>query len=434
MLGFGPDAATDMTDTAPPDRAAGDAAGVVDEFAHIPRSRGRHPIVAIAGALLAFFLVFHVRRDLRYALSSGEPVDLGRASAVFANGRATSGLENRYVRVSGLPDRESALQIDTKGSWVFSQLFRVLGTGDRLFLHRRQSPLPAALAEVDTFQGRLIRVDDLSFAASIRSYFSTHVAATHFFTPEALGRALAARQPGTPLAVVDTSGDTVSLDERETVAIDVTQPDEVKIGLPRDRFHTEDDARAALASHGGQVVKALGSIKARPSPAAPESGPLSATTEPSQRWTFVVKFPQPAEQSALDSIGDLGHDVEIRDARQTIEVKLEEISAVAGAPGALVVRPGQGAPRRLEPSTMVAIHTMAPVVIPDDAYLLVEGDTPREHLPTVLITLILVMFGAINLVGLARELVTSNAGTLGGSPPPPTMDYARQSRAPSTRS
>jgi hypothetical protein len=423
-----------MTDTAPPDRAAGDAAGVVDEFAHIPRSRGRHPIVAIAGALLAFFLVFHVRRDLRYALSSGEPVDLGRASAVFANGRATSGLENRYVRVSGLPDRESALQIDTKGSWVFSQLFRVLGTGDRLFLHRRQSPLPAALAEVDTFQGRLIRVDDLSFAASIRSYFSTHVAATHFFTPEALGRALAARQPGTPLAVVDTSGDTVSLDERETVAIDVTQPDEVKIGLPRDRFHTEDDARAALASHGGQVVKALGSIKARPSPAAPESGPLSATTEPSQRWTFVVKFPQPAEQSALDSIGDLGHDVEIRDARQTIEVKLEEISAVAGAPGALVVRPGQGAPRRLEPSTMVAIHTMAPVVIPDDAYLLVEGDTPREHLPTVLITLILVMFGAINLVGLARELVTSNAGTLGGSPPPPTMDYARQSRAPSTRS
>lgn len=393
-----------MTDTAPPDRAAGDAAGVVDEFAHIPRSRGRHPIVAIAGALLAFFLVFHVRRDLRYALSSGEPVDLGRASALFASGRATSGLENRYVRVSGLPDRESALQIDTKGSWVFSQLFRVLGTGDRLFLHRRQSPLPAALAEVDTFQGRLIRVDDLTFAASIRRYFSTHVAATHFFTPEALARALAARQPGAPVAVVDTSGDAVSLDERETVAIDVAQPDEVKIGLPRDRFHTEDDARAALAAHGGQVVKALGAIKAKPSPAAPEAGPLSATAEPAQRWTFVVKFPLPAEQSALDTIGDLGHDVEIRDARQTIEVKLEEISAAGDVPGALVVRPGQGPPRRLEASTIAAIHTMAPVVIPGDAYLLVEGDTPREHLPTVLIALILVMFGAVNLVGLAREL------------------------------
>ena len=404
MLGFDPDAATDMTDTAPPDRAVGDAAGVVDEFAHIPRSRGRHPIVAIAGALLAFFLVFHIRRDLRYALSPGQPVELGRASEVFGNGRATSGLENRYVRVSGLPDRESALQIDTKGSWVFSQLFRVLGTGDRLFLHRRQSPLPAALAEIDRFEGRLIRVDDLTFAASIRSYFSTHVAATHFFTPEALAHALIGRQPGAPLAVMDTSGDTVSLDERETVAIDVTQPDEVKIGLPRDRFATEDDARAALASRGGQVVKALGSIKAKPSPAAPEAGPLSATPEPTQRWTFVVKFPELAAQSALDTIGNLGHDVEIRDARQTIEVKLEEISAAPDAPGALVVRPGQGSPRRLEASTMAAIHTMAPVVIPDDAYLLVEGDTPREHLPTVLIALILVMFGAVNLVGLARDL------------------------------
>jgi hypothetical protein len=47
---------------------------------------------------------------------------------------------------------------------------------------------------------------------------------------------------------------------------------------------------------------------------------------------------------------------------------------------------------------------MAPVVIPDDAYLLVEGDRPREHAPTVVIALILVMFGAVNLVGLFREL------------------------------
>ena len=92
-----------MTDTAETNRAAGDAAGVVDEFAHIPHSRGRHPVVAVAGALLAFFLVFHIRHDLRYALSSGEPLDLGRASAVFGHSQAVSGLENRYVRVAGLP-------------------------------------------------------------------------------------------------------------------------------------------------------------------------------------------------------------------------------------------------------------------------------------------------------------------------------------------
>ena len=412
-----------MTDTAETNRAAGDAAGVVDEFAHIP-SRGRHPVVGVAGALLAFFLVFHIRHDLRYALSSGEPLDLGRASAVFGHSQAASGLENRYVRVAGLPDRESALQIDTKGSWVFSQLFRVLGTGDRLFLHRRESPLPAALAESDVFEGRLMRVDDLSFAASIRGYFSTHVAATHYFAPDALARALAARHPGAPLPLVDTSGDTVALDERETIAIDVAEPEQVRIGLPRDKFVTEDDARAALTARGGVVIRALGAVKAKAAAAAPEPGPLSSTPEPPQRWTFVVKFPPASAQAALDAIGNLAQDVEIRDARQTVEVKLEDVAPAGGA-GGLVIRPGQGAPRTLAPGEIAAVHTMAPVVIPDDAYLLVEGDRPREHAPTVLIAIILVMFGAVNLVGLFRELTR---------PSPPATDLARRSRAPSTRS
>jgi hypothetical protein len=395
-----------MTETAPSDRAAGDAAGVVDEFAHIPSSRGRHPLVAIAAAALAFFLVLHNRHDLRYALSSSEPFDLGRASAVFGSGHATSGLENRLVRVSGLPDRESALQIDTKGSWVFSQFFRVLGTDNRLFLHRRESPLPAGLAEADVFEGRLIRVAELPFAASIRGYFATHVAATHFFAPEALAKALATRRPGAPLTLADTSGDVVSLDERETIGIDVSERDQVKIGLPRDRFPTEEAARAALTSRGGEIVSALGAVKSKPRGGAPESGPLSATPEPPQRWTFVVRFPPAAAQSALDAIGNLGREVDIRDARQTVDVKLEDVSALADGQGVvgLTVRPGQGPPRRLEAPTIAAVHTMAPVVIPDDAYLLVEGDRPREHVPTLLIALILVMFGAVNLVGMAREL------------------------------
>ena len=77
------------------------------------------------------------------------------ARAAALNTSAAEGLENRYVRVTGTPDRESGLEIDTKGSWVFTQLFRVLGTGDHLFLHRPPSPLPAALAESDSFEGRL---------------------------------------------------------------------------------------------------------------------------------------------------------------------------------------------------------------------------------------------------------------------------------------
>ena len=97
------------------------------------------------------------------------------------------------MRVAGTPDRESALELDTKGSWVFSQFFRVLGTGDRLFVHRRENPLPAARAEADVFEGRLIRFDELPFADAIRAYFAKHVTATHFFAPDAALKALAGR-------------------------------------------------------------------------------------------------------------------------------------------------------------------------------------------------------------------------------------------------
>ena len=207
------------------------------------------------------------------------------------------------------------------------------------------------------------------------------------------------KDPGRLLA----GGDTVALDERETIAVDVAQPDQVRIGLPRDRFVTEESARGALTSRGGEVVRTLGAVKAKAAAAAPESGPLSSTPEPPQRWTFIVKFPPAVAQAALDAIGNLAQDVEIRDARQTVEVKLEDVSP-SGVPGGLVIRPGQGAPRTLAPAEIAAVHTMAPVVIPDDAYLLVEGDRPREHAPTVVIALILVMFGAVNLVGLFREL------------------------------
>src|SRR3954447_25952409 len=99
---------TDPAQSKPPAGAvARDSRGVVDEFAHIKRRRSRHPLITLAGAMLAFFLVFYGRRDLRYALSSGEPLQLGNAALVFNNDQAIAGLENRYVRVAGTPDRES---------------------------------------------------------------------------------------------------------------------------------------------------------------------------------------------------------------------------------------------------------------------------------------------------------------------------------------
>ncbi|HXU03452.1 MAG TPA: hypothetical protein VN903_20945 [Polyangia bacterium] len=391
---------TDPAQSKPPAGAvAGNSKGV-DEFAHIPRRRSRNPIITLAGALLAFFLVFYGRRDLRYALSSSDPVELGNASVVFNSDKATVGLENRYVRVAGTPDRESALELDTKGSWVFSQLFRVLGTGDRLFVHRLQNPLPAERAEADVFEGRLIRVDDLPYADAIRSYFARHVTATRYFAPDAFVKALAARAPGAPLAVVDRGGDRVSLAAEEALAIEVARPDEVQIGLPRARFATEDAARAAIVAHGGEVTAAKGLVKAPAPQGAGSSSLLASAPEQPARWTFVVKFPAARRQAALDELGDIDRTVEIRDARETIATHTSELSADGGA---LIVRAPGAAERRLAAADVAAVHTIGPVVIPADAYLLVEGDRPRDHLSSILIALVLMTFGVFNIVALVRN-------------------------------
>jgi hypothetical protein len=392
--------ANHMTDPAKTNQAAGDdAAGGPDEFAHIPRSRARHPIVALAGALLAFGLVFHLRHDLRYALSSSSPLELGAARTSFGSGKVGADLANRYVRVSGTPDRESALEIDTKGSWVFSQFFRILGTGDRLFLHRRESPLPAERAESDVFEGRLVRFDELSFADAIRAYFAQHVTATHFFARDAFARALAGRTGAAPLVLTDRAGDPVSLGAGEAIAIEVVQPDQVRIALPRSRFPSEAEARAAITTRGGEVLASRGLVKGL-APSGPDSGPLASGPPPPERWTLDVRFPAGRRQAALDEIGDLDRLVEIRDARETLTAHLAELSADGEG---LVVR-SPGAPeRRLAPGQIAAVRTLAPVVIPPDAFLVVEGDRPREHAVSLFFALMLIMFGTVNVMGLVRS-------------------------------
>ena len=42
--------------------------------------------------------------------------------------------------------------------------------------------------------------------------------------------------------------------------------------------------------------------------------------------------------------------------------------------------------------------------IPPDAYLIVEAETPREHLSEVAIALVLLVFASVNLAGLAKGL------------------------------
>jgi hypothetical protein len=392
----------------------------IDEFAHIPSPRTRHPLLALAAAALALYLVIHVRHDLRYTLSPAEPLELGDAHVTFSPRTTVSGLDNRYVRVRATPDRASGLEVDTKGSWTFSQFFRVLGTGDRLVVHRLPSPLPAASAEDDVIEGRLVRFGELPFEDAVRAYFAAHVTATHFFAVDDLRAALlkargreGAGEAG--LALHDRAGDPVTLAPDEPLVVDVARPDEVRVGLPRERFPdcvsgagspepcTDGAAaRAEIERRGGVIVADKGLIKVD-APNAPAPGALVLGTgpPPTERWTFIARFPADKREAALSALGEIDRKVEIRDARESVRVRVSELAVVDEG---LSLRPGGGSERRLSPAAIAAVRTVATVHVPDDAYLLVEGDRPRDHWPTLFLALAVAVFGVVNLSTLAREM------------------------------
>jgi hypothetical protein len=371
-----------------------------DEFAHIPSPRTRHPLLALAAAALAFYLVFHVRHELRYALSSGEPLEAGEARVTFSPRTTMTGLDNRYVRVRGTPDRESGLEVDTKGSWTFSQFFRVLGTGDSLFVHRLPSPLPAPSAEDDVLEGRLVRFSELPFEDAVRAYFSAHVVATHFFALDDLRAALSGARGGA-LTLHDRAGDPVTLATADLLAVDVRRADEVRIGLPRERFVDGAAARAEIERRGGTIVSAKGLVRVdAPGAAAAGSLAFGSGPPPIERWTFVARFEGPGREAALSALGELDRKVELRDARETVKARVSDLGVAADA---LVVKVDGAAERRIPWDSIAAARTLATVRVANDAYLLVEADRPRDHLPTLFLALAVAVFGVVNLAAFARE-------------------------------
>jgi hypothetical protein len=324
----------------------------------------------------AVFLIVRLRQDVSYALSSSTPLDLGEA-----RGLAQAPLDrlplNRYVRLTGLPERESALVLDPKGAWEFSQLFRLHGTRGRIFVRRQQDPLPVALAERDRFTGRLLPFADLSFAESIGQHFAERVAATHFFHAADLAAALARSER--PLVVRDVAGEPVTLAPAETLTFDVTRAGEYGIDLPRARFSDRARAEAAARAAGASL------LDTRETPAA---------------WQLRVALPEAARDKALSALSDLDPAVQFHVARETVQLPLSEVRASAGGFDFGSRLPGIAG--TVPPDRVASVRTLTTVRVPPDAVLLIEGEVPRSQWKSLLFLVVLVVFGTVSLLALRR--------------------------------
>lgn len=362
-----------------PELESGGPGAPADEFANIPSSRRRHPVLALAAAALALFLLYQIHEDLFFALSHAGPTDLGDARAV-ANQPISKLPLNQVVRISGTADRESGVTIDTAGSWKFTQFFRLLGTRSRVFVSRVPDPIPVEQAEKDVFVGRLLRFRDLSFADAIRKHFASRVTATHFFGPAAVKDKVAGA-PGGPLLMTDLLGEKVALAASDELFIDVARPADVQVDLPRTKFRDVAAARTALESHGATVLE-------------------DATRPGDDKYlSLIVTFPADKRDQDMSAVSDLDPHIRYRPVRTTYTVKVADLAA--GKEGLTVKVGGQS--QELRPEQVLAIRTAATVQIPEDALIVREGDRPAEHYKTIIVAVFLLGFATLNLLALRRR-------------------------------
>jgi len=337
------------------------------------------------GIVFAAYLVFHQREDVGFALSSAAPVQLGSAVQALDEGRLAEHV-NRYVRLEGVPDFESGLHVDTKGSWAFRHLFRLMGTDSRVLVQRLPDPLPLRLLERPSMAGRLVSLADVSFDASIRAYYQAHVSATHFFSAEAIAAGLAR---GLPVRLVDEVGSEVELAGNQRLTVPLAQPGRFRVRVPSGlRYLSPEAAQRALAATDAHLLSEA-TIVSSPGPGIPGG------------YVFDVEVASDQEAVVLSAIADLAPKVRIDPLLRwaevpvrTLEVKEGRVVGLDAQSGAVVAFDEMG--------TGLA-RLISQLEVPQDAFLLIEGERPSHQYKALITSLLFSAFALFNIYGLARN-------------------------------
>jgi hypothetical protein len=380
---------------APPESPEADE----EEFARIPASPAprRSPVMALAVIAVAVVLLAHLAADTRYALHRGPVRDLGDARAV-AEGTLTADVP---VSVTGVPDFRDALLFEPKGDSYRRAFFPMLGTGARLLVRADET---STRHDLDgRFVGRLRRFDALPYAEQVRAYYKEKVRATRLLDVDSLRRALA---PGAPplREVVDRIGERIPVAAPvPAVTVVVNYPDEVLLSLPKDKFPVEEDARHEATRLGVWI------------------GPGRETKD---AYLYPARVPPVGRDAFLDGLEAKGfafsaHREEIAQPLGALRTVGDELEMGAlpstGRDGVGVAQKG---PVRVPWANVASVQLAAPILIPEEAWVVVENELPGDFTWTLALDGLLVFFVAFNLWRLTRSLVGGR--NVGAAPAPPT--------------
>lgn len=430
------------SDAKAPDKSgSGSPPGVLDPGAPIPPDAvdpellklpvplpRRHPLVAVAVLIVAGLLLYRLRGDISYALKPAEPVDVGNAAAALKIGKLAQHVDG-YVRLGGMPDRRNALAFDPKGGRIRNHVFRLLGTGTRVFVAQVGTPM----ADADNqFTGRLRRFDEVSFADAVSAAYGQTLAMRALD----LGRLKAL--PGGPLAqplqTLDRAGEPISVDKDRELLIDVLFVDDVRVLLSKEKFPSEPDARyeverlGVVHGPGLETRDGFGYVLRLPTQGAERQkllAQLDAQGMFFQRRVETYRVPAASVQVTQAGLQIPGPDALPQPVRYQAPAPPPApvpAQAPAGAPSGTTQAPAAATSPAASTETakllvpikeqatllgwdqVQAVQLSEPLTVPGDALLLLDGESPSGAMWTLPIALLLLLFVAFNVWYLLRAL------------------------------
>lgn len=394
----------------------------------VPPAR-RHPLVAAAVLAVSLLLLWKMRADISYALLPTEPLTVAGPEAVAMGKLAGQG--DKFVQIAGLPDHRNSVAYDPKGGRGRVQVFRLLGSANKLLVARKVS-LSADANNV--FVGRLRPISEVWFADSLRTYLK-QTQALRAMDLERL-KALPAGKLQLPLGTIDRSGQPLTVQKEQELLIDVLFDDDVRVLLSKEKFPSEQDARYEVERlglpHGPGIETRDGfGYVLRLPPKGPNRERILAQIDSLGIWLWhrIETYRVP---SALLTVTASGLEIPGPDSlQQPVRYRTASAEATAtptpgAAPSPAATAPAAPSPTPApptaaaptadsklllalrEPTTFLswnevqAAQVSEPLSIPDDAFVLFDGELPKQLQWAPPVAALLALFILLNLYYLVR--------------------------------
>jgi hypothetical protein len=348
-----------------------------DEFAGIdPAPAQRSPVLALVIIGLSLFTVFHLRHDIRYALSSGSAAPLEELQGVGMS------YLDRYVRVHGVPDRRNSLYIEPRGGRERESFFRLLDASPPIFVRARDTADRADLSA--SWTGRLRHFGDVAYASSLRDYFGKAAEVDHYLDLSQVHAGIL--DPSA--AIADRIGRKVVIGDKPLV-VEGT-PSEYALEMPREKYPKQSDAQHELE----RIVGKLG-VAIHPLDASPDSFRFATPMlekDPAKRAQLFAALGEaeidilpevPFYEAPRGSFHLTGH----FEASDTLSV-----DKVGSKPAA-----------QLPWSEVRSVSVREPLSVDENALVLTEGEAPGRFLWTPFVAALLLALAAFNVWYLTRS-------------------------------